>query len=149
MIEIKIAAEDFDVFAALADFHQKFKPEGAVCHFIGTMRGRNQDSQPLEKIYLEHYEGMCEKILHDIAEQVRAEIPFEALLLIHRVGIITPAQPMLLVAVSTPHRMAAFNACQTMADRLKVAAPFWKEETSLQGDSAWVAQKDSDLARVK
>ena len=42
------------------------------------------------------------------------------------------------VAVSTPHRGAAFEAGQWLIDTLKAVVPIWKKENWADGDSEWV-----------
>ena len=51
----------------------------------------------------------------------------------------------MLVAVSSAHRAAAFDACRFLIDRLKTAAPFWKSEETAAGD-AWVEARAEDDA---
>jgi molybdopterin synthase catalytic subunit len=48
-----------------------------------------------------------------------------------------------LVGVSSAHRGEAFQACEFIMDYLKTRAPFWKKETTPQGDK-WVDARDSD-----
>ena len=52
----------------------------------------------------------------------------------------------MLVAAGSPHREAAFQACEFLVDWLKTKAPFWKLEETPVGEK-WVgAHKDDDLA---
>ncbi|HLE94240.1 MAG TPA: molybdenum cofactor biosynthesis protein MoaE, partial [Sulfuricaulis sp.] len=86
---------------------------------------------------LEHYPGMTEKhlqLIHDEAGQ-RWEI-LDALV-IHRVGEIRPGEPIVLVAVWSAHRAAAFEACRYLIEELKTRAPFWKNEQH-QATTHWV-----------
>ena len=108
---------------------------GAICHFIGFMRGYNQRNELLESMNLEHYEGMCEKILRGIADDVMQKFQIQHVLLWHRCGKILPQQPILLIATASKHRQAAFDSCHYFADRLKIEAPFWKEEITKKGTS--------------
>ena len=56
---------------------------------------------------------------------------------VHRVGEITPEEPIVQVAVSSRHRGEAFRACEFIIDYLKTRAPFWKKETTAEGER-WV-----------
>ena len=56
---------------------------------------------------------------------------------IHRVGRLQPGDQIVLVAVSSAHRGAAFQACEFLMDYLKTQAPFWKKETTPEG-ARWV-----------
>jgi molybdopterin synthase catalytic subunit len=58
--------------------------------------------------------------------------------LLHRVGRVEIGQPSVLIAVSTPHRAAAFEACRFLIDRLKSETTIWKKEIWSDGTSSWV-----------
>ncbi|MDR2001368.1 MAG: molybdenum cofactor biosynthesis protein MoaE, partial [Zoogloeaceae bacterium] len=62
---------------------------------------------------------------------------------IHRVGKLLPGDRIVLVAVSSAHRQAAFAACEFIMDRLKTQAPFWKREETQTGGH-WVDARDTD-----
>ncbi|WP_368165651.1 molybdenum cofactor biosynthesis protein MoaE, partial [Aeromonas sp. R9-1] len=64
--------------------------------------------------------------------------------LIHRVGDLQLRDQIVLVAVSSAHREAAFAACHFIMDYLKTRAPFWKRELSTDGRRYWVEAKESD-----
>jgi molybdopterin synthase catalytic subunit len=86
---------------------------------------------------------MTERQLAAIEAQARGRWPLIDVLVIHRHGRMLPGEPIVLVAVSSAHRQAAFEACQFLMDWLKTKAPFWKlEETSL--GAQWVDAKASD-----
>lgn len=59
-------------------------------------------------------------------------------LLLHRVGALQPGEPIVLVAVWTAQRAAAFSACRFLIEELKAKAPFWKREETGQG-AHWVS----------
>ena len=71
--------------------------------------------------------------------------PLIDVLVIHRHGRMLPGEPIVLVAVSSAHRQAAFEACQFLMDWLKTKAPFWKLEETSEG-AEWVAARTSDEA---
>jgi molybdopterin synthase catalytic subunit len=43
-----------------------------------------------------------------------------------------------VVAVSSGHRAAAFDACRALIDELKATVPIWKHQRFAGGDSEWV-----------
>lgn len=65
------------------------------------------------------------------------------MLVIHRVGLLSPADPIVLVAVTSAHRGEAFEACRFVMDYLKTRAPFWKKERTPAGDR-WVEARVAD-----
>jgi molybdopterin synthase catalytic subunit len=58
-------------------------------------------------------------------------------LIVHRVGEVQPNEPIVLVAVWSAHRAAAFDACRFLIEELKARAPFWKKEQRLE-NTRWV-----------
>lgn len=110
--------------------------QGAMACFIGTMRDFN-DGETVYDMRLEHYPGMTEKQLEGIVEEARRRWDFFDALVIHRIGEIHPNDPIVVVAVWSSHRGAAFDACRYIIEELKSTAPFWKSE-SIPGGSRWV-----------
>jgi molybdopterin synthase catalytic subunit len=100
---------------------------GACASFIGTMRDFNHD-QPVEAMTLEHYPGMTERQLERICEEARGRWDILEALIVHRVGELRPAEPIVLVAAWSAHRAPAFEACRFLIEELKHRAPFWKQE---------------------
>ncbi len=66
---------------------------------------------------------------------------------IHRVGTLRPTDRIVFVAASSSHRQAAFAACDFVMDYLKTEAPFWKKESTPDGER-WVEARDSDRDAV-
>ena len=101
------------------------------------MRDFNE-GDTVRDMYLEHYPGMTERHLEDLAAATLQQWSLDDVLIVHRVGHITPAQPIVLVAVWSAHRAAAFEACRQLMETLKHSAPFWKRETLVDGAVRWV-----------
>lgn len=139
-MSIEIRTSAFDPLAEVQR-HQcerlgKGTEYGATAIFIGTMRDFNED-QIVQAMTLEHYPGMTERYLHQIAQQASTLWPIGDLLILHRVGVLQPGDPIVLVAVWSAHRAAAFDACRFLIEDLKSRAPFWKKEALAQGER-WV-----------
>ncbi len=109
---------------------------GATASFVGTMRDFNEGDN-VKTMQLEHYPGMTESSLEKIAADVSQQYETLDTLIIHRVGEINPGDSIVLVAVWTAHRAAAFKACRELMEQLKSKAPFWKKET-LSNSERWV-----------
>ena len=109
---------------------------GAVISFVGTMRDFNDD-RAVQAMTLEHYPGMTEKHLREICAEVKRQWDILDVLLIHRIGEVRPGDPIVLVAVWSAHRAAAFDACRYLIEELKARAPFWKKER-IHEASRWV-----------
>jgi molybdopterin synthase catalytic subunit len=54
------------------------------------------------------------------------------------VGYLAVGDVSVAVAVSAPHRAAAFDACRYVVEELKRRAPVWKREHYADGRRAWV-----------
>lgn len=143
---IEVVDESIDSAKGLAWLKGAPDGVGALVSFTGMVR-ELPDAQ-LSYMELEHYPGMTEKALRNIATGARERWPLKRIYIIHRVGAMTLADEVVQVAVSSAHRVAAFEAASFIMDYLKRDAPFWKREVSDKG-SVWVEQKASDLSAAK
>lgn len=136
-IEIKDTAfEPYSLltqYQANAGFAGKY---GATAVFVGSMREFNEGDD-VNAMWLEHYPGMTEKYLEKISAEAAAKWDLLDSLIVHRVGELQPNDPIVLVAVWSAHRAAAFEASRFLMEELKSRAPFWKKE-SLADKSRWV-----------
>lgn len=142
MIHISVQAEDFDVSDELRKLCSGRPDIGAVVNFVGVVREKNVGQNVLA-MELEHYPGMTEKSLQMIAEKAQTHWGLMSVLIIHRVGLLQPQDQIVLVAAASAHRGDAFAACEFMMDYLKTSAPFWKKESTAEGEQ-WVDARDSD-----
>lgn len=110
---------------------------GATATFVGSMRDFNDDER-VEAMTLEHYPGMTDKHLEKIANEAQRRWDLDDVLIVHRVGELKPADPIVLVAVWSAHRAHAFESCRFIMEDLKSSAPFWKKEQAASGER-WVA----------
>lgn len=142
MNHIRVQTEDFDLGEEVARLRRDDARIGAVVAFVGTVRDLN-DGSKVAAMELEHYPGMTEKSLEDIAAQARERWPLYGTLVIHRVGPLLPLDQIVLVACSAAHRGDAFAACEFIMDYLKTDAPFWKKEDTPEG-ARWVDARSTD-----
>lgn len=117
---------------------------GAICLFEGTARDHH-DGRPVGQLAYEAYRPMAEKELRRLAAEVRARHPAVVrLALAHRLGDVPLAEASVVVAVSTPHRADAFEACRYTIDALKARVPIWKRESYTDGAAPqWVANEEA------
>ncbi len=109
---------------------------GAVCTFVGVVRDINLD-RAVGYLEYEAYAEMAEPALATVAGDVGARWPGARVALAHRLGRLEIGEASVVIAVATPHRAAAFAACQYAIDTLKATVPIWKKEVWADG-SAWV-----------
>ena len=92
--------------------------------------------------------GMTEQEIHAMVAQAQQRWPLLGVTVIHRVGALRPGDDIVLVAVASAHRAAAFAACEFLMDYLKTQAPFWKKETTPEG-GRWVDARESDDSALR
>ena len=139
---IEIREQPFDPWQELSIYQQREElvpgSYGACTTFVGTMRDLNLGDQ-VKRMHLEHYEGMTERQLTEIAKAAISKFNLIDLLIVHRVGEINPNDSIVLVATWSAHRAAAFDGCREVMEYLKSEATFWKKET-LDSSQRWVEQ---------
>jgi len=114
------------------DAFQPSHSAGAVVSFTGLVRDASH-GQAVRAMTLEHYPGMTERHLEEICADAHARWELLEVLVIHRVGELAPGDPIVLVAVWSAHRAAAFEASRFIMEDLKSRAPFWKKELLSDG----------------
>ena len=110
---------------------------GAVALFLGTVRDLTGDRVTTHLDY-QAYPPMAEKKLAEIEAEVRRRWPVGEVALVHRVGSLGVGEVSVAVAVSSPHRKDAFEACRFAIDTLKETVPIWKRDNAPDGASQWV-----------
>lgn len=141
---VRVQVEDFDLSEELSKLRLANSAIGALVSFVGQVRDVN-DGDTISSLTLEHYPEMTQKALEAIEMEAKTRWNIIDTLIIHRVGTLQPFDQIVLVAVSGSHRGEAFKSCEFMMDYLKTSAPFWKKETTNQGER-WVDAKVKDDA---
>ena len=113
----------------LAD-HVRDPRAGAIVTFTGVTR-------EVERLEYEAYVEMAEARMAAIAAEAIERHGLCAAAAEHRVGSVPLSEPSVAVAVSAPHRDAAFAGAREIIDRLKAEAPIWKKEVE-GGEERWV-----------
>ncbi len=151
MARVRIQTEDFDVGAELASLRAGDLRVGAVCSFVGTVRDTRAITgaagDEIRSMELEHYPGMTEKAIEAMIDEAHKRFDFYRARVIHRIGLLRPADQIVFVAVTSAHRGESFQACEFLMDYLKTQAPFWKKEQTPQG-AQWVDARVSDDAAL-
>jgi len=111
---------------------------GAIATFVGTTRATSRGRDVLHLDY-EAYEGMAERVMADLAQELTRRHELVAVAIHHRVGRVDIGDTSVVIAVSAPHRAAALAACKDAIDELKVSVPLWKKETYVGGEE-WIGQ---------
>jgi molybdopterin synthase catalytic subunit len=120
----------------LLDFVQD-EGAGAIDVFIGTVRNKTSDKKVLRLEY-EAYDKMAIKEIQEIVNQATKQWNILKYAVAHRKGVLQIGEAAVVIAVATPHRQAAFEACKFIIDTIKERVPIWKKEVYEDGE-VWVA----------
>jgi MoaE-MoaD fusion protein len=121
---VRVTPEPLDVAAVAAAVRDP--RAGAVVIFEGVTRA-------VDELDYEAYGEMAEAKLAAIAEEEADRHELCAVAVEHRTGTVPLSEPSVLVAVSAPHRGAAFDGARAVIDRVKAEAPIWKVEVTAAG----------------
>jgi molybdopterin synthase catalytic subunit len=110
---------------------------GAVVLFLGTTREVTGERRTLWLDY-ECYAEMAERKLAEIEAEARSRWTITECAIVHRLGRVDIGESSVAIAVSSPHRQAAFEAGQWLIDTLKKVVPIWKQEHWADGSAEWV-----------
>ena len=107
--------------------HVRTASDGAIVTFDGCVRNQSHGRPTLYLDY-EAYESMALAKMREIAAQVHANFSIDRVAIAHRLGRLEIGETSVFIAVSAPHRAAAFEACRFAIDTLKRSVPIWKKE---------------------
>lgn len=114
---------------------------GAVATFLGVSRNRSPDARnverPVRTLWYEAYEPMALARITAIGEDAQGRFDVTRIACWHRLGEVPVGEASVAIAVSAPHRGAAFDACRHVIDELKRSVPIWKRERFADGEE-WV-----------
>ena len=140
-MRVVVQEQPFEIGAETTNFAAGHKEMGAIVTFTGIVR--DLPGNPLQAMEIEHYPGMTEAALTEIAQSAIDRWKLGDALVIHRYGRLVPGEMIMMVATASKHRKNAFEAAEYLMDYLKSRAPFWKCEITDAGES-WVASKAED-----
>ena len=115
---------------------------GAIATFIGTTRDHN-DGRNVTSLEYEAYPAMAVAEMRKIGDTAREKWPIHAIAIAHRIGVVPIGEASVVIAVSSAHRVAAFEACHFAIDRLKEVVPIWKKE-HFDGGELWIGSQKGD-----
>jgi molybdopterin synthase catalytic subunit len=112
--------------------HVRTAEDGAVVTFDGCVRN---DSHGRATLYLDYeaYESMALAKIHEIGAQIHEKFSIDRVAIAHRLGRLEIGETSVFIAISSPHRPAAFDACRFAIDTLKRTVPIWKKEYFADG----------------
>lgn len=107
--------------------HVRTGADGAIVTFDGCVRNQSHGRRTLYLDY-EAYESMALAKMGEIAAEIHTKFAIDRVAIAHRLGRLEIGETSVFIAVSAPHRAAAFDACRHAIDTLKRSVPIWKKE---------------------
>ena len=109
---------------------------GAIATFLGTTRVESR-GRTVHYLDYEAYGPMALRRLEAIAADAQSRFAVTRVAVHHRTGEVPVGEASVAIAVSAPHRAAAFDACRFVIDEIKRSVPIWKRERFSDGEE-WV-----------
>jgi len=113
--------------------HVRAPEDGAIVTFDGFVRNQSDNRRTLYLDY-EAYEPMALAQMREICGQLHQKYRIHRVAIVHRLGRLEIGDTSVFIAVSAPHRAAAFDACRFAIDTLKRTVPIWKKEYFEDGE---------------
>lgn len=149
MLTVGLLDTQFDPSVEIEALTQSTPDAGGIASFVGKVRVTGG----VRALELSHYEPLTLPEMERLADQAVARFDLMGLIIRHRIGVMEPGEPIVLVAAASRHRRDAIQAVEFCMDHLKSAAWFWKRElrATEQGEAwHWIEPREvdhTDLAR--
>lgn len=141
MIDVRLLTEPFEPGAYVDTFTRAHRGLGGVCTFVGEVRGGGG----VEALELSHYAPLTLPGMEALAHSAVQRFGLMGILILHRVGVMQPGEPIVCVSAAASHRRAAFDATDFAMDHLKSQSWFWKREMRA-GQWHWIEPRPDDYA---
>jgi len=109
---------------------------GGIALFVGTVRNLTK-GKAVNQLDFSTYKPMALKEIDKIAQRAMDKFDITKIAIHHAEGALKVGDIPVIIAVSSAHRNAAFDACQFAIDTLKETVPIWKKEHFDNGE-IWV-----------
>lgn len=109
---------------------------GATVTLDGYVRRFTKGRETQYLVY-EAYEPMALKEMEKLIRQAHDEFEVASIAIVHRLGQLEIGETSVVIAVASPHRKAAFAACEWLIRELKRTVPIWKKEVYANGE-VWI-----------
>lgn len=138
-MRVEITAEPIRLEDVLADVGAP--GDGAVVLFAGVVRNESEGRR-VTGIHYEVYRAMAERVLREIAAEAARRLGTDHLTVVHRVGELPVGEVSVAIAMASPHRAQAFDACRFVIEQVKARLPVWKQERFVEGGARWVPGRE-------
>jgi molybdopterin synthase catalytic subunit len=106
---------------------------GSVVSFVGLTRGIEEGTK-VKRLEFDAWEETLPAVLEELANNAITKFSVHSVLIAHRVGSVSPSEPIVCIHVASMHREEGFSACSWLISELKNQAPLWKKEVREDGE---------------
>ncbi|KAF2104404.1 Molybdopterin biosynthesis MoaE [Rhizodiscina lignyota] len=138
-ISVELTYDHLDVVSVMNKV--KSPKAGAVVLFAGTTRD-TFNSKPVKQLQYTSYPPLALHTLLKLAKEVKEKHSLVAIAMIHRLGVVPIGEESILIAVSAPHRQAAWRAGEEALEVCKEKVEVWKLEEFEGEEGVWRANRD-------
>ncbi|KAI1433249.1 Molybdopterin biosynthesis MoaE [Xylaria sp. CBS 124048] len=114
---------------------------GAIVIFAGTTRD-NFAGKPVKELHYSAYHPMALKTMMSICTDIQMQHGLKSIAMVHRLGVVPIGEESIFIAVSAPHRQAAWKAGEEALERCKKHVEIWKREEFEGEEGIWRANRD-------
>ncbi|KAH7037423.1 Molybdopterin biosynthesis MoaE [Microdochium trichocladiopsis] len=114
---------------------------GAIVLFAGTTRD-NFAGKPVKELQYSSYGQLALRTMMSISKAMVEKHSLTSIAMIHRLGTVPIAEESILIAVSSPHRQAAWRAGEEALEECKARVEVWKKEEFDGEEGVWRANRD-------
>ncbi|KAG6000227.1 hypothetical protein E4U21_005689 [Claviceps maximensis] len=119
---------------------------GAIVLFAGTTRD-NFAGKPVKELQYTAYNQLALRTMMAIAKAMLAKHDLKGIAMIHRLGTVPIGEESILIAVSAPHRQAAWRAAEEALEECKAKVEVWKKEEFEGEEGVWRANRQEEAVR--
>ncbi|KAJ2972349.1 hypothetical protein NQ176_g7206 [Zarea fungicola] len=114
---------------------------GAIVLFAGTTRD-NFGGKPVKELQYTSYNKLALRTMLGITKDILAKHGLKGIAMVHRLGTVPIGEESILIAVSSPHRQAAWRAGEEALEECKAKVEVWKREEFEGEEGVWRANRD-------
>lgn len=141
-IHVELTPHDLDSLAATK--FVRSPSAGATVLFIGTTRD-SFNQLPVSSLAYTSYPPLAISTLFSIASKILSQHSCTKIAIIHKLGECPIGEESIVIAVSSPHRQAAWRAGEQALEETKEKAEIWKLERFEGGEGVWRANRDGAM----
>ncbi|KAL8387515.1 hypothetical protein RB595_009851 [Gaeumannomyces hyphopodioides] len=114
---------------------------GAIVVFVGTTRD-SFDGKAVKELQYSAYNPVALRSMMSISKATLEKHGLKGIAMVHRLGVVPVGEDSIAIAVSAPHRQAAWKAGEEALEACKARVEVWKREEFEDGEGVWKANRD-------